>query len=76
MGDAEWENQAAVAGVPHLGSALSEGRSRVLASTTANFGLSTSEGATRLFPQIKAHRWRIFLAQIDRGRFRREGRGI
>ena len=75
MGDAERENQPAVAGVPHLGSALREGRSRVLAST-ANFGLSTSEGATRLFPQIKAHRWRIFVGQIDRGRFRREGRGI
>jgi hypothetical protein len=76
MDDADREIQPAVAGVPHLGSALSEGRSGVLASTTANFGLSTSEGATRLFPQIKAHRWRISVGQIDRGRFRREGRGI
>jgi hypothetical protein len=74
MGDADRGNQPAVAGVPHLGSAL--GRSRVLALTTANLGPSTSEGATRLFPQIKAYRWRIFVGQIDRGGFRREGRGI
>jgi hypothetical protein len=49
MGDADIQNQPAVAGVPRLGSALSEGRSLGLDSK-----LWAVKSETRLFPQTKA----------------------